>query len=58
MAHLHTDMERLDIHVAIELCEIVNESATRDPDIFFDRTKAAESKRILTTMDTKCTEAT
>src|SRR4029077_9166169 len=28
MAHLHTDMERLDIHVALEVCEIVIESAT------------------------------
>jgi hypothetical protein len=28
MAHLHTDMERLDVHVALELCEIVIESAT------------------------------
>ena len=27
MAHLHTDMERLDVHVARELCEIVIESA-------------------------------
>jgi hypothetical protein len=28
MAHLHADMERFDIHVALELCEIVIESAT------------------------------
>jgi len=28
MAHLHTDMERFDIHVALELCKIVIESAT------------------------------
>jgi hypothetical protein len=28
MAHLHTDMERLDVHVALEVCEIVIESAT------------------------------
>jgi hypothetical protein len=28
MAHLHTDMERVDIHVALEVCEIVTESAT------------------------------
>jgi hypothetical protein len=28
MAHLHTDMERVDIHVALEVCEIVIESAT------------------------------
>jgi hypothetical protein len=31
MAHLHTDMERLDIHVAIEVCEIITESATLVP---------------------------
>jgi len=23
MAHLHTDMERFDVHVALEVCEIV-----------------------------------
>jgi hypothetical protein len=28
MAHLHADMKRLDFHVALELCEIVIESAT------------------------------
>ena len=28
MAHLHTDMERFDVHVALEVCEIVIESAT------------------------------
>src|SRR4029077_2043830 len=28
MAHLHTDMERFDFHVAQEVCEIVSESAT------------------------------
>src|SRR6266436_2933151 len=28
MAHLHTDMERVDIHVALKVCEIVTESAT------------------------------
>jgi hypothetical protein len=28
MAHFHTDMERVDIHVALELCEIGVESAT------------------------------
>jgi hypothetical protein len=28
MAHLHTYMESVDIHVAIEVCEIVIESAT------------------------------
>jgi hypothetical protein len=28
MAHVHTDMEHVDIHVALELCEIVIESAT------------------------------
>ena len=28
MAHLHSDMERLDIHVALEACDIVIESAT------------------------------
>jgi len=27
MAHLHTDMERLDVHVALEACDIVTESA-------------------------------
>jgi hypothetical protein len=34
MAHLHTDMERLDIHVALEVCEIVIESATLVPIVF------------------------
>jgi hypothetical protein len=28
VAHLHTDMERFDVHVVFELCEIVIESAT------------------------------
>jgi hypothetical protein len=28
MAHLHADMERVDFHVALEVCEIVAESAT------------------------------
>jgi hypothetical protein len=28
MAHLHSYMERVDFHVALELCEIVSESAT------------------------------
>src|SRR4029077_20736730 len=28
MAHLHTDMEGFDVHVALEVCEIVIESAT------------------------------
>jgi len=28
MAHLHTDMERFDVHVVVEVCEIVIESAT------------------------------
>jgi hypothetical protein len=28
MAHLHTDMELLYLHVALEVCEIVIESAT------------------------------
>jgi hypothetical protein len=28
MAHLHTDMQRLDVHVALEACDIVIESAT------------------------------
>jgi hypothetical protein len=28
MAHLHTGMERLDIHVALKVCEIATESAT------------------------------
>jgi hypothetical protein len=28
MAHLHADMERFDFHVALELCEIVIQSAT------------------------------
>ena len=28
MAHLHSDMERLDVHVALEACDIVIESAT------------------------------
>jgi hypothetical protein len=28
MAHLHTDMERFDVHVALEVCEMVIESAT------------------------------
>jgi hypothetical protein len=30
MAHLHTYVERVDFHVALELCEIVIESATID----------------------------
>jgi hypothetical protein len=34
MAHLHTDTERLDIHVALEVCEIVIESATPVPIVF------------------------
>jgi hypothetical protein len=34
MAHLHADMERLDIHVALEVCEIVIESATLVPILF------------------------
>src|SRR5580704_16131965 len=34
MAHLHTDMEGLDIHVALEVCEIVIESATLVPIVF------------------------
>jgi len=28
MAHLHSDMERFDVHVALEACDIVIESAT------------------------------
>jgi hypothetical protein len=28
MAHLHSDMERFDIHIALEACDIVIESAT------------------------------
>jgi hypothetical protein len=28
MAHVHTDMELLDVHVGLEVCEIVIESAT------------------------------
>jgi len=27
VAQLHPDMERLDVHVALEACDIVNESA-------------------------------
>src|SRR4029077_10140076 len=34
MAHLHSDMERFDFHVALELCEIVIESATLVPIVF------------------------
>jgi hypothetical protein len=34
MAHLHTDMESVDLHVALELCEIVIESATLVPIVF------------------------
>jgi hypothetical protein len=30
MAHLQTDMQGLDVHVALELCEIVIESATAE----------------------------
>jgi hypothetical protein len=28
MAHLHTDMQCLNVHVALEACDIVIESAT------------------------------
>jgi hypothetical protein len=28
MAHLHTDVERFDFHIALEVCEMVSESAT------------------------------
>jgi len=34
MAHLHTDMERLDIHVALEVCENGIKSATLVPIVF------------------------
>jgi hypothetical protein len=29
MAHLHTDIERFDVHVALEVCEIVIETQHR-----------------------------
>jgi hypothetical protein len=29
MAHLHSNMQRFDIHVGVSTCEIVIESATR-----------------------------
>jgi hypothetical protein len=34
MAHLHTDVERVDIHVALEVCEIGIKSATLVPIVF------------------------
>jgi hypothetical protein len=36
MAHLHADMERLDIHIAVEVWGIVIESATLVNDVLFD----------------------
>jgi hypothetical protein len=30
MAHFHTDVERFDVHVVLEVCEIVIESANID----------------------------
>jgi len=38
MAHLHADMERLDIHFALEVCEIVRlYHNPPDKDIYSDR---------------------
>jgi hypothetical protein len=37
MAHLHAYMERFDFHVALELCEIVIESATMVTIVFVAR---------------------
>jgi hypothetical protein len=47
MAHLHTYVERVDFHVALELCEIVIESATL---MNWPRSK---SVRVSTTKNTK-----
>jgi hypothetical protein len=41
MAHLHTDMELVDVHVAFEVCEVL---------------RIADCEQTLTTKDTKNTE--
>jgi hypothetical protein len=38
MAHFHTDMERFDVHVVLEVCEIVIGNANVAGDLWATRT--------------------